>query len=137
MPQTNEMLGPYRIVKTIGSGGMATVYHAVDTRHNRVVALKVLLPRYQHQADVVERFRREGHNAAQLQHPHIVTVYESGVVNGTVPYITMDYVVGNSLSAWLQQNQSPLPLDYAANILAHHRGCAGLFAWAWGRPPGR
>lgn len=113
-----SVIGPYQIKGTIGQGGMATVYQAYNTQTRQVVALKVLLPQYRQQSDIAERFRREGHNAVQLQHPHIVQVYESNVMSGT-PYIAMAYIKGNSLEAWLRKHKTPLPLDYAANVLMH------------------
>jgi serine/threonine protein kinase len=123
------MIGPYQIQREIGNGGMAVVYRAYDPRLQRPVALKVLLPHYRRQPDVAERFRREGHNAQQLQHPNIVPVYASDVTSG-LPYIAMAYVEGESLEAWLRKHRSPLPLDYAANILVH---IASALDYAHGR----
>jgi len=75
-----EQFGPYRIVRPLGKGGMGTVYLAVDTRLNRLVALKVC-----HVATnptMQERFRREAQAAAGLRHPHLCPVYEFDVRDG-------------------------------------------------------
>lgn len=92
----------YRIEREIGRGGMATVYLAEDTKHGRLVALKVLHPELA-AAVGPQRFRREITIAAQLQHPHILPLLDSGEApasgaTGTGPlWFTMPYVVGESL----------------------------------------
>ena len=86
----------YRIEREIGQGGMATVYLAEDVRHHRKVAIKVLRPEL---AAVlgVERFLREIELTAQLQHPHILTLYDSGQVEQQLFYV-MPYIDGESLA---------------------------------------
>ncbi len=89
----------YTIERELGRGGMAVVYLAHDQRHNRRVAVKVLLP------DIAvllgpERFLREIEITAQLQHPNIVPVHDSGNIDGTLYYV-MPYVEGESLRARL------------------------------------
>jgi serine/threonine-protein kinase len=85
----------YRIERVLGEGGMATVYLAVDLRHKRPVALKVLRPELAH-ALGPERFQREVETAARLQHPHILAVHDSGDAGGLL-WFTMPYVEGESL----------------------------------------
>jgi serine/threonine protein kinase len=111
-----SILGRYRILSLIGEGGMATVYYAQEIYTHRPVAVKVLLPSARRNWDLVERFRREARNAAQLRHPHIVPVYESDV-DGPLPYLVMDYVGGGSLADELARRRGPLPLPQAARIL--------------------
>ena len=92
----NEALeGRYRIEREIGAGGMATVYAARDERHDRQVALKVLRPEL---AAVVgaERFLAEIRTTANLQHPHILQLYDSGEADGLL-YFVMPYVEGETL----------------------------------------
>ena len=113
---TRHVLGPYHLLAEIGSGGMATVYRAYDTRTGRLVALKLLLPHLWHDHEFVERFRREGRNAAALQHSNIVPVYESGIVEG-YPYLAMAYVEGGTLADRLAWQRGPLPFPRAAEIL--------------------
>jgi beta-lactam-binding protein with PASTA domain len=88
--------GRYKIVRRIGSGGMADVYLAEDTHLGREVALKVLHRRFAQDAEFVERFRREASAAAGLQHPHVVGVFDRGEHEGTY-YIAMEYLRGRTL----------------------------------------
>ena len=85
----------YRIERELGAGGMATVYLAHDVKHDREVAVKVLRPEL---AAVIgaERFLSEIKTTANLQHPHILPLHDSGEVDGTLFYV-MPYVEGVSL----------------------------------------
>ena len=110
---TNALRNRYRIERELGRGGMATVYLAEDVRHRRHVALKVLLP------DVAaalgaERFEREIGFAARLQHPHILTVLDSGDDAGQL-WFTMPYVDGESLRDRLDRERQ-LPVDESLRI---------------------
>jgi serine/threonine-protein kinase len=118
----------YRIEREIGSGGMAVVYLADDLKHRRPVALKVLKPEL---ASVLgpERFLREIEIAAQLHHPHILPLYDSGEADGFLFYV-MPYEEGRSLRDRLQQ-EGELPIHEAVRVLcdvadalshAHARG---------------
>jgi serine/threonine-protein kinase len=109
---------------------MATVYRAYDTDVGRTVALKVLLPHLRYHQEFAQRFKREGRNATALQHPAIVPIYDSSILEG-YPYLAMEYLEGGSLSDWMDQHQGPFPLRQAAGILsqiasaldyAHQRG---------------
>ena len=88
--------GRYRVIRRIGSGGMADVYCAEDSHLGREVALKVLHRRFAQDAEFVERFRREASAAAGLQHPHVVGVFDRGEHEGTY-YIAMEYLRGRTL----------------------------------------
>jgi serine/threonine-protein kinase len=79
------LAGRYEIEKELGRGGMATVYLARDVQHDRPVALKVVLPELA-AATGNERFQREIRLAARLQHPHILSVYDSGESAGQLWY---------------------------------------------------
>jgi serine/threonine-protein kinase len=105
--------GSYRIERQIGSGGMATVYLAEDLRHGREVALKVLRPDL---ADslAAERFQREIDLAVRLNHPHIVTVFESGEADGLL-YYSMVLVEGESLRDRIDR-EGQLPVDEVVRI---------------------
>jgi eukaryotic-like serine/threonine-protein kinase len=114
-PSLQEGLaGHYTIELELGRGGMATVYLANDLRHDRSVALKVLHP---HLAASLgpDRFLREIRLAARLQHPHILTVLDSGEANGHL-WFTMPFVEGESLRAKLARERQ-LPLDEALRII--------------------
>jgi serine/threonine-protein kinase len=109
----------YTIEREIGRGGMAVVYLARDLRHNRPVALKLLLPELA-VARGAERFQREIHFAARLQHPHILTVLDSGEVpppEGGVGqlWFTMPFVEGESLRDRLRR-EGQLSLEDALRI---------------------
>ncbi|MGE5925898.1 MAG: protein kinase domain-containing protein, partial [Gemmatimonadota bacterium] len=103
----------YRVERELGRGGMAVVYLAHDLRHGRPVALKVLNPELAH-ALGAERFEREIHVAARLQHPHILTVLDSGEAAGQL-WFTMPFVEGESLRSRLAR-ESQLPVDEAVRI---------------------
>src|SRR5665213_482214 len=71
-------IGKYEVLSHVATGGMGAVYKAIDADLNRIVALKVLADRLVDNPAAVERFRREARNAARLNHPNIVTLYEWG-----------------------------------------------------------
>ena len=105
--------GRYAIEREIGEGGMATVYLAKDVRHNRSVALKVLKPEL---AAVVgaERFLAEIQTTANLQHPHILPLFDSGEADGFLFYV-MPYIEGETLRDRLEREKQ-LPVDEAVRI---------------------
>jgi len=103
----------YRIERELGRGGMATVYLASDVRHDRPVALKVLHPQLAATLGS-ERFLREIKLAARLQHPHILTVLDSGEAGGRL-WFTMPFVEGESLRDRLRRERQ-LPVDDALRI---------------------
>ena len=107
----------YVIERELGRGGMATVYLARDRRYDRPVALKVLHAELGNTLGP-ERFQREIQLAARLQHPHILTVLDSGEVaasTGTRLWFTMPYVEGESLRDRLRRERQ-LPLEDALRI---------------------
>jgi len=105
---TTALADHYQIERELGQGGMATVYLAHDVRHHRRVAIKVLRPEL---AAVIgaERFLREIEIAAQLSHPHILPLYDSGQVDGLLYYV-MPHIEGESLRRRLdREKQLPIP----------------------------
>jgi len=96
----------YRVVRRIGSGGMADVWLAEDTHLQRQVALKVLHRRFLQDQEFVGRFQREAEHAAGLTHPNIVAVYDRGS-DGDVNYIAMRYVQGPTLKELIDRGLSP------------------------------
>jgi len=107
---TADLAGRYTIERQLGAGGMATVYLAHDVRHDRRVALKVLLPDLA-AAVGTERFLREIRTAARLSHPHILPLYDSGEAGGTLFYV-MPLAEGESLRERLAR-EVQLPLEDA------------------------
>ncbi len=93
-----ETLSRYRIVDTIGSGGMGVVYRAYDPTLDREVALKLLNEEALDRTSARDRFLREARALSQLNHPHICTIYEIGEADGRT-FIAMEYVRGRPLSA--------------------------------------
>src|SRR2546426_7892933 len=112
--------GRYRILRKLGTGGMANVYLAEDEVLGRRVAIKILNDRHAGDDQFVERFRREAKNAASLSHPNIVSIYDRGEAEGTY-YIAMEYLDGRSLKELIvARGPAPVPVavDYARQILA-------------------
>ncbi len=103
----------YAIQEELGAGGMATVYLAEDRKHHRQVALKVLRPELA-AALGTERFLREIEIAANLAHPHILPLYDSGEADGFLYYV-MPYVEGESLRDLITRERQ-LPVDQALQI---------------------
>ncbi|MGN6254050.1 MAG: protein kinase domain-containing protein [Solirubrobacterales bacterium] len=96
----------YRVLRRIGSGGMADVWLAEDNHLQRQVALKVLHRRYLQDQQFVARFQREAESAAGLQHPNIVAVFDRGA-DGDVNYIAMRYVEGPTLKELIDRGLTP------------------------------
>ena len=111
--EPGERLGSYEIVRELGRGGMAVVYLAQDHKHHRPVALKLLHPELA-LAVGPQRFLREIEIAANLTHPHILPLYDSGEASGLLYYV-MPYIEGESLRVRLAR-EGPLPLDDALQI---------------------
>jgi TolB-like protein/tRNA A-37 threonylcarbamoyl transferase component Bud32 len=125
---STALSGSYRIERDIGVGGLATVYLGQDLKHDRQVALKILRPELT-AAMGTDRFPREIHIIAQMQHPHILPLYDSGATGGFLYYV-MPFVEGESLRARLAR-VGQLPINEAVRLLheitdalsyAHARG---------------
>ena len=110
---TAALADRYRIQRELGQGGMATVYLAQDLRHDRKVALKVLRPELSAILGA-NRFLAEIKTTANLQHPHILSLFDSGEADGLVYYV-MPFVEGESLRDRLNREHQ-LPVDEAVRI---------------------
>lgn len=112
------LAGRYEILEEIGSGGMAVVYKAKCQLLNRFVAVKVLRPDLQNDAEFVRRFNVEAQAAASLTHPNIVSIYDVGNDEG-LHYIVMEYIEGKTLKEYIETRHI-LPwreaVDYAVQI---------------------
>jgi beta-lactam-binding protein with PASTA domain/predicted Ser/Thr protein kinase len=106
--------GRYRILRRIGSGGMADVYCAEDSHLGRQVAIKVLHRRFAQDQEFVERFRREAKSAAGLNHPNVVGVFDRGEHEGTY-YIAMEFLTGRTLKD-IVTAEAPLPQERVIDI---------------------
>jgi tetratricopeptide (TPR) repeat protein/predicted Ser/Thr protein kinase len=128
-PQLPEgaKIGKYSLIREIGRGGMGVVFEAEDPDLRRRVAIKVLKEEVT-DATAAERMKREAAIAAQLRHPGIVAIYETGTTKPRtgppLPYIAMDYVQGRNLAALLEEKQTPRKdllriLEDVARAVAH------------------
>jgi eukaryotic-like serine/threonine-protein kinase len=122
------LAGRYLLEHEIGRGGTATVYRALDLKHRRPVAIKVLHPELATSVGT-ERFLREIATTSQLVHPHVLALHDSGEADGLLYYV-MPFIEGESLRHRLDR-ESPLPVDDAVRIAcevagaltyAHQRG---------------
>jgi serine/threonine protein kinase/Tfp pilus assembly protein PilF len=131
-------IGPYRVVREIGRGGMGVVYEAEQQRPRRPVALKVILGGRHVDAEAVRMFQRETDSLARLKHPSIAAIYESGSTEEGQHFFAMELVQGRSLSEFLDEKGAArsradvrLRLDLfrkicAAVAYAHQRGVIHL-----------
>ncbi|MEQ8144304.1 Stk1 family PASTA domain-containing Ser/Thr kinase [Streptomyces sp. OP7] len=112
--------GRYRVDARIAVGGMATVYRALDTRLDRILALKVMHPSLASDASFVERFIREAKSVARLAHPNVVQVFDQGA-DGAYVYLAMEYIAGCTLRDVLRERgalQARAALDILEPVLA-------------------
>jgi serine/threonine-protein kinase len=122
-----QKLDHFELLEYVGGGGMGAVFKALDTRLNRIVALKVLARDQADEEEKVRRFQNEAQSAARLDHDHIARVYFVGQDCG-LHYIVFEYIEGINLRE-LVERKGPLPLDEAvsftlqiAEALAHASG---------------
>ena len=108
-----ERIGRYRLLEQIGTGGQGRVYRAEDTELRRTVAVKVMNQTAYAEPQYVEAIRREAQVAASLDHPNIVTVFDSGIEND-LAYIVMEFVP-DSLNKCLTDGE-PLPVERVTEI---------------------
>lgn len=107
--------GPYRVESLIARGGMGEVVRAYDTRHDRMVALKLLHARFAEDQEYRARFRREAHAVARLREPHIIPIHAYGELDGRL-YLDMRLVEGQDLAARLRSH-GPLDPGEAVGIV--------------------
>lgn len=109
MPEIGKTIGQYTLLEQIGTGGMATVYRAKQSKLERDVAVKIMHQTFLADAAFMARFEREARIVARLDHPNIVPIYDYDQVNG-VPYLVMKYVNGKTLKRRLNEDGA-LPLE--------------------------
>jgi len=107
LPTGDSRIGPYKIVRSLGVGGMGRVYLARDERLNRLVAVKLLSDYHADEAEKSRRFRREALAASALNHPNILTVYEVGSFEGN-DFIATEFVDGKTLSEFIKRDNISL-----------------------------
>ena len=122
-------IGRFRIAEQIGYGGFGVVFRGIDPVVGRAVAIKVPRPELLASPELVDRFAREASMVARLEHPNIVSIYESSCYD-IVPYIVMSYVPGKTLSKWRAEQSYVSPTTVAKIVRelalavahAHERG---------------
>jgi tetratricopeptide (TPR) repeat protein/predicted Ser/Thr protein kinase len=128
-------IGPYRVLKTLGEGGMGKVYLAVraDDQYTREVAIKVMHASFGARPAMLARFRTERQILANLDHPNIARLLDGGVTEQGVPYLVMEYIDGVPLDRYCRTQSLPLEkrlrmfisvcaaVEYAHNNLVVHR----------------
>jgi DNA-binding response OmpR family regulator len=122
--------GRYRLTRYLGEGGMGSVFAADDERLSRPVAIKIIKPELVNNAEMRMRIEREARLIAQLQHPSIVAIFDSGELPDTAPFLVMELLRGRDLAFILErmgpgtprQVASVLKQTAAALELAHKRG---------------
>ncbi len=109
--EKDSMVSHYRIISTIGKGGMGEVFLAHDTKLDRKVALKTLPPEFAEDEDRMSRFVREARSASALNHPNIITIHEIGESDGT-HFIATEFIDGKTLREYARAN----PLNYKSAL---------------------
>jgi serine/threonine-protein kinase len=125
LPLAGRMLDEkFRLMRQIGKGGMASVWLAVNTRVERLVAIKLIRPEVVRRTDTVKRFRSEARAAGRIGHPNICDILDFG--DSTIgPYIVMEYLRGRSLAEWIR-HEGRLPVGTVVHVA--REALAGLAA---------
>ncbi|WP_437954822.1 serine/threonine-protein kinase [Sorangium sp. So ce119] len=110
------LLGKYRVENVLGRGAMGLVVAARHLALDDRVAIKVLLPKYVQDADILQRFLREGRAAVRIRSRHVVRVADVGTLENGAPYMVMDHLEGKDLAAVLAES-GPLPVPVAIELV--------------------
>jgi serine/threonine protein kinase len=129
-PGVNDLIGPYRLLRVLGEGGMGIVYLAEQERPiQRRVALKLIKPGIA-SSSAVARFESERQALAMMEHPNIAHVYDAGATEGGQPYFVMEYVPGPSITAYCDRhklgNRERLKLFLSVCLAIHHAHQKGV-----------
>ena len=109
--------GKYKVLEPLGAGGMAVVYRAEHTKIGRIVALKVLLPEFRANAELVERVEREARAAGTIDHANVVEIVDLGSSDAFGPYIVMEFLRGEDLASYVENHGMRLPALQATDIV--------------------
>lgn len=118
MSSLPAQIGPYRVLRQIGKGGMGMVLEAVHTTIERRVAIKLLLPEYAKDAEVAERLFREALAVNRIEHPSLVQVSDYGKLPDGPVYLVMEFLRGQTLASWMDQNPGAVPVAMAVRVAA-------------------
>ncbi|HNN96808.1 MAG TPA: serine/threonine-protein kinase [Pseudomonadota bacterium] len=111
-----ERVGPYRLVKQLGKGGMGAVYEAIQEPIERRVAIKILHGRYAQEPEIAQRFLNEARAVNIVEHPGIVQISDYGQLPSGVAYLVMEYLKGDTLTQRLKKAGGKLPQPEALRI---------------------
>ncbi|KYF98076.1 hypothetical protein BE20_36340 [Sorangium cellulosum] len=114
------LLGKYRVESVLGRGAMGLVVAARHLALDDRVAIKVLLPRYVQDPEILQRFLREGRAAVRIRSPHVVRVADVGTLENGAPYMVMDHLEGKDLAAVLAES-GPLSVPLAVDLVRARR----------------
>ncbi len=118
VPRVGDVVaGKYRVLNVLGQGGLAVVLAAMHEQLEERVALKILLPEWSDNEDVVARFLREGRASIKIHSEHVVRVFDVGETDTSAPYIVMEYLDGSDLAKVLATNGA-LPIETAVDHIA-------------------
>ena len=112
----SPQIGPYKVVRLLGKGGMGRVYEAVNEQINRRVAIKLLNPGLIDNPEVTQRFLNEARAVNIKQHRGLVDIFEAAELPDGQPYLVMEYLEGETLHARLQALGGPMPIEFAVRI---------------------
>ena len=127
--QPGFRLGKYEVMTHLFTGGMGSVYQAIDRDLNRIVALKVLAPGRTESGLSMERFRREARNAARLNHPNIVTLFDCGYdAQRKVLYLALEFIDGMDLARHIAKHGSLRPEETRRILMQSTKALAHAFA---------
>src|SRR3954464_4145051 len=112
----NQLIGSYRLIEPLGSGGMSSVYRAVHPESGHEVAVKILPRNLAKNPAMLQRFLREAESAEALEHPNIVAIYDRGVDQGR-HYLVLEFVAGGDLHDRVR-NEGPLGIAEAVAVIA-------------------
>jgi len=127
VPDPRLVAGRYELRGVLGTGGMSEVHLAYDMRLERLVALKLALPRLLAHDDFVARFRREAHILAQVESPNVVTVFDVSM-DRELPYLVMRYIRGTSLSRVMSTGAPMEPFEAGRTVLQVLQGLVSIHA---------
>lgn len=116
-PLVDRVLGKYKIERRVGDGGCSSVYQARHVDQGKSYAVKILLPQFSSNEEMVERFRREAQVLSELQHPNIVELYDSGWIPGLGFYLAMEWLDGETIKDYLIQ-QGPMEKEVVLYLFA-------------------
>jgi serine/threonine-protein kinase len=104
-----SLIAHYKLLRMVGSGGMGSVYEAVDEKTSDRVAIKLLRPELTSNREALTRFINEARATSLIAHPSLVKIFESGILPSGEAYLVMEFLDGEMLSSRIRRHQGPVP----------------------------